>query len=290
MKKLLLILSAVLSLSILCSCETFNFGSFQKSEEEQIELDLTQFSDHGNWSDGIIWCETEQNDWEKGTTHTFAYYDKKGNRISEPFDSERYTPRDSENGWIVLFEESPYTENGIVGYTANAGNYKASVYRASPQFSYVSYIYCYRPFDNTPYDSDFSLAATESEFFYVGKLDDSEINELYCMNSNGAYIRFRLPDDIRAVGFHRDDLEIIEHDSGYYFVGNATSIDTEYKYIFDDNGNLVLDFNNTRISNVYKIEITSDNNMEVSFIGADHNYYICTMDLQGNILKSPTAL
>lgn len=278
---LLFLLLAVMYLTIITSCDSTELQSVEDSKEQEINLDLSQFEDCGEWSDGLIWCKSSHDDWEKGTTYTFAYYNEQGTKVSQDFDSEIYKPNDSENGWIIIDVISSHNYDGLGKIEPNT--YKKLIYY-SMNFNSVCTLYCY-----VPYDRPFSFSRQEDKLYFVGSFEQyADTYGLYCLNKDGSYIKFKLPDDIYATDFYYDDLEISEYDSGHYYIGDGL-FHTDFEYIFDDKGYLILDLTQTKINNIYNINFISDNNIEVSFRGADNNYYICTMDLQGNIIKEPTS-
>lgn len=287
-------ISIIITILLLCSCSNSNQNN-SKSENEEPDIDLSLFENHGDWSDGLIWCLTSHDDWKNGTTYTFAYYNEQGTKVSRDFDTDveyasaeekiiaydssftHYIPHDSSNGWVFILDNYDSVRNG-----------NCYLIYSSKGFDFVGKIYC----------SQYS--EKKDIIYFVGAFEKyADKYKLCALNKNGSQIEFELPEDLDAtyitLSYDDDedneigDLKIINK---FYLLRHWYSTEGIYhNYLFDKNGKLKIDFTKTELvgMGIKNVEIKSENEYEIIFNGQDSQQYKCTMDLKGNIIKQPTA-
>ncbi|MGN0487976.1 MAG: hypothetical protein ACI4HO_01795 [Ruminococcus sp.] len=273
----------VLGIIILSLCSCSGNGNYVYDGEAQyyddeseindihdLNIDLSEYSDHGELSCGRIWLEKEEGSWDEYPESQFAYFDADGNQITDWFLSDNFIKGDYLGDFLVLPEYRP--EFGTTSHICHVydldGNEMA-------QFCDETGYFCY-----TGINED-------------GKrLYQNDQREIGWMDSTGVYL-FNTgdkKDDIRIMGDEHFTLEKVN--DYYILIVKDSDYDSELSMIFDQSLNLVLDFNDIFgwRNGANSINFISENNIEVEFVGEDDKFYKCVVDLQGNFIEEPTPL
>lgn len=273
-KRLLFIL---LIISMLLSAVACNSLTSSKQPANKINFDLSEYESHGELSCGRIWCSKIEGSWDTPNKESFAYFDCDGNRISQWFDRDTYTPTDFKNNFVVFHhinippirDEYPVT---VLDINCN-------------QIAYLRVIY-----DHYGAGADYLCI---SEFNSDGiaccyARDEEYRKRLYWIDNSGANI-FRIDVnslDLLFTSFHPDDMNAEKLDDKIVlYLGG--SLYNEFTGVFSDDGDLLLDVKKA-IGGYQVRDVSADGaNLKVLFKGADDKLYNCIIDYNGNFVKDP---
>lgn len=252
-----------------------NNSSFVSTPENNV--DLSGYSEYGNWSCGRIWVKSIASDWDTSPEEYFLYLDESGNAISDPFNCDEFIPTDYCNN-VVMIKSAPdfqfaYDDGGICYFYDINFNLLGEVY--------VDYHTVSDELLVTPFNTDGICA-------YVS-LDDYDVmgwsKGMGWVDEKGIHTFNFGTDGLSSYPSSVDDISVSKHDNSITLM--LGDFYTYYVGIFDaTTGSEIIDVSDHLSQTITSAYLENDI-VYVDFIGDDGNYYSCTLDLQGNFLSEP---
>lgn len=281
MKRIIAMILAICTLLCLTACSSF--GDAEKTNKETIKFDLSQYTDNGVLSCGLVWVTKEVSDWDKEVEMQFAYLDADGNIKSPWFSLDTYREaKDFSNGYVVLIERATFEENydysNCVVYNTN--------------FQQVARLNCQIPPISGAYITNFDTQGYAYALGYDSSIDD---DMLYWIDSSGLH-KFEKPDRLSFSSLDEYDLNRFKMSNNHFVIVSGSNdpkyLYTNIAYIYNSNGKLKLDIEGAMRKHIDEFAITSaevldDNTVKFYFYGANKKRYVCTMNFNGDFVQSP---
>ena len=282
MKRLAFILLVVLFLVSIPACSFINTAQQTEPPKETVHFDLSQYKDHGELSDGIIWVTKEVSDWNTEPYDTYAYLDCDGNVIYGWNNIETYYNHNSyncpatqlknfKNGYALIYDQSRVDNLGGYAY--------ATIIDKTGREVAAFLIDAYE--SSNKIHMDYQHFNSDGYAFFIGKKDYDSQYGMYFVDSNGVHL-FQCNENSYIAGLTLENIELINQQ--YLYVSWAN-----YQ-LFDLNGKMLIDFKACSEILPDTIEIIDDQYIEATFTGKDDKSYVCLLNASGDILVSPVLI
>lgn len=277
MKNLLCLLFCTAFLLYLTAC-----GKAPESPEnieESICFDLSQYKDHGELSEGIIWVTKEVSDWDVEPYDCYAYLDCSGNVIygwnniktyynHNTYDCPATRPQNFKNGYALIYDQS-----GV----DNLGGYAdATIIDRTGSIVATFLIDAYESGNHI--QMDYEHFNSQGYAFFIGKETSDSQYGMYFINSDGVHL-FQCNENSYIAGNTLKDIDVVNQQ--YLYVSQSNH------QLFDLDGKMLIDFQECSEILPDSIEIIDDKYIEATFTGKDHNIYVCLLNASGEIISSP---
>ena len=279
LKKILCSLLFIIIVFSFSACSSFSNPNNNAPTEETINFDLSQYKDHGELSEGIIWVIKESSSWDSEPSESYAYLDCDGNVIygwrsvgtyynNGSYDCRATRPQNFKNGFALIYDQS--------GVDLLGGYVDATIINKSGVVIAEFLIDAYESRNKIVMDyEDFN---SDGYAFFIGKENYESQKGMFFVNSSGIH-KFQCNDNSYIAGHTLECIDVVN--SKYLYVSWCN-----YQ-LFDLNGNLVMDIGECSEVNPDSIDIINDKYIEAHFTGKDDKNYICVIDFNGNFVKSP---
>ena len=102
-KRFVLAFCVVLLITILVGCSnssTNEINNTTPTKKETVNFDLSQYKDHGELSEGLLWVIKETSSWDSEPYESYAYLDVDGNVVYGWFSVGKYFKNDGYVGYV----------------------------------------------------------------------------------------------------------------------------------------------------------------------------------------------
>ncbi len=280
---LVLLISGCLSA---CSVSTSNIRK-SGSTANSVNFDINQYDSHGILSDGLVWVERTISSYDSSPKTKFAYLDIDGNVISKWFNSSEWNKADFLNGLLVLRGKYYMPPNSV---TASPPKLVCTeIY--NKKFELVSSIYVATETGYEAGQKTTELLITDAnengEVFAIGEQSGSS-RSLFKI-TNDETVRFETTGNQLFFASIKN-LKRIYTDNGYYVVDFRESMMNMPTgiLIIDKQGELIMDMEKQIDYTVFSVDIISDDQIKIKFMGKDDRYYNVNINFDGEFLSTPT--
>jgi len=285
MKKVIIALLLLTILFSLSACSnSFSGSKSGNNGVKSANFDLSNYDAHGELSCGriLVWRTTDGN-WNSAKEKQFAYLDVNENviygwkTVEEFWPSGHgsvltYTPYDFVNNFAMIKDNSFEDTFFFIDINGNV---------LHPNLSIQS-IFGGTLLSGSQYSSKEDYYITDFDencyAYFSGSLwinGSREVKGVFYINKDRiCRFDYELP-----LSDYSDNIMRIDN---YFFINSIGQ-----KLLFDDFGNLILDFYEDTEFAPNQITIINDKCIEASFVGKDDKNYTCIVDFSGNIIKEP---
>lgn len=283
MKKLMSFCLMLLMVTLLSACGSFDNTELPSNKTNQVNFDLSQYENHGELSEGLIWVEKTTSSYDQSPKTSFAYLDVEGNIKSPWFDTEEFSPSDFVNGLVIL-KSNTHTFYGAKKDLANCVVYDTDFNKIADGYFKVN-----KEVGNGQYEYEIAIidANEKGEIFGFAEIDGSDYG-LFKITKNNT-VRFPVGDDA-FLEPTVSNLKRIEKQLNYYVVDIRSTYwnnSVYYMGVFDESGNKIFEPSEQMDYDVWSIEVLSDTQFQVRFQGKDSKFYTVKTDSTGTFLDEP---
>ncbi len=267
MKKIVItVLSLILIVSFCCSCKNdfTNLSDEKPNFSEADNLNLAQYDNHGEFSEGLCWVEKDGYDGKE-----IMYINNNGEIVIGPF-----TNIDSANNFSYGHAEIIF---GFEGYVSTRGVIDLN---GNVVFKYSC----------CPTTEEYDSNNGNIVFLNIGLENDNDHNRNIILTSKNGIIEFgEEPGDSPTCSMYYSDGLLRTHDSTLdSLYGSSTN---NIFVFYNENGEKSLVLDGRKIG-YYITYVTDFNDGEayMYFYGKDDNFYVVTIDKQGNWKDTPQKI